>query len=424
MPDLDAMNPEMQQQEPATLGIPNGEADHEGAMAKADLYKLANYSFKLFKKLEDDAQLEAWVQAKITKAADYIASVYHYLEYEMKFNDYGQQLDNSDVMSESQKRVLKNKLMEAKAKMKELKKVQAEKVKEASEHKSKDEFDNRAKEGDTYKTAKGGEVTKTKSGIKHEKKYSDSYKGHGNTKDSELDESDDKRPATKKTGERDVELPSGAKVKARTYQGHQSQKADKESDKEKKKDLGEAKGKKPDFLDMDKDGDKKEPMKKAVADKKKNPFAKKDEKVAEAKTCNETAKGKSCPVHGLKECGTMEEAAKPSAGLSKSEKSAVVKKAKAGGDIGKPGKSFDKVAKAAGGGEKGKKIAAAAMWKNVKESVKVAEANKKAKPDFLDMDKDGDKNEPMKKAVADKKEVVKESADTTRIRELMQRLNG
>jgi hypothetical protein len=41
-------------------------------------------------------------------------------------------------------------------------------------------------------------------------------------------------------------------------------------------------GAKPDFLDMDKDGDKKEPMKKAVADKKKNPFAKKDESVKEA----------------------------------------------------------------------------------------------------------------------------------------------
>jgi hypothetical protein len=46
---------------------------------------------------------------------------------------------------------------------------------------------------------------------------------------------------------------------------------------------------KPDFLDVDKDGNKKEPMKKAVADKKKgaapkkgvNPFAKKDEKVKE-----------------------------------------------------------------------------------------------------------------------------------------------
>jgi hypothetical protein len=58
------------------------------------------------------------------------------------------------------------------------------------------------------------------------------------------------------------------------------------------------------------------------------------------------------------------EAAKPSAGMSKGEKSSLVKKAKSGKDIGKPGKSFDKVAKAAGGGEKGKKIAAAAMWKN------------------------------------------------------------
>ena len=44
---------------------------------------------------------------------------------------------------------------------------------------------------------------------------------------------------------------------------------------------------KPDFLDMDKDGDKKEPMKKAVADKKAgpkkgvNPFAKKDKKTDE-----------------------------------------------------------------------------------------------------------------------------------------------
>ena len=53
--------------------------------------------------------------------------------------------------------------------------------------------------------------------------------------------------------------------------------------------LGEGKKAKPDFLDMDKDGDKKEPMKKAVADKKKgaapkkgvNPFAKKDESVEE-----------------------------------------------------------------------------------------------------------------------------------------------
>ncbi len=57
---------------------------------------------------------------------------------------------------------------------------------------------------------------------------------------------------------------------------------------------------------------------------------------------------------------------KPSAGLTKKQKSDVAKKAKAGKDIGKKGKGFEKIAKKAGGGEKGEKIAAAAMWKNIK----------------------------------------------------------
>lgn len=114
-------------------GLPGGERDREGAMAKADLYKLANYSLKLFKMMEANTQLEGWVQAKITKAADYVASVYHYMEYEMKFSEYGQAIDDSDVYSESQKRVLRGKLMEAKEKIKDLKKAQAEKIKKKDE---------------------------------------------------------------------------------------------------------------------------------------------------------------------------------------------------------------------------------------------------------------------------------------------------
>lgn len=66
----------------------------------------------------------------------------------------------------------------------------------------------------------------------------------------------------------------------------------------------------------------------------------------------------------------LEEARKkkkrPSAGLTKKKKSAIVKKARAGKDIGKKGKDFEKVAKAAGGGKKGQRIAAAQMWKSVK----------------------------------------------------------
>lgn len=57
--------------------------------------------------------------------------------------------------------------------------------------------------------------------------------------------------------------------------------------------------------------------------------------------------------------------AKPSAGMTKGEKSALVKKAKAGGDIGKPGPGFAKVEKQAAkyGARDPKAVAAAAMWK-------------------------------------------------------------
>ena len=130
--------------------------------------------------------------------------------------------------------------------------------------------------------------------------------------------------------------------------------------------------------------------------------------------------------------GPANESAKPSAGLSAAKKSAVVKDAKAGKDIGKPGKTFDKTAKAAGGGEKGTKIAAAAMWKNMKEDVKLAEAKKKELAD-QDYDDDGKietgKEEhagSVDKAIkaSKEKETVKESADMTRMKEFLTRLNG
>lgn len=65
----------------------------------------------------------------------------------------------------------------------------------------------------------------------------------------------------------------------------------------------------------------------------------------------------------------LEEAKKKaSAGMTKKEKSAVVIKARAGKDIGKKGKGFEKVEKAAekeyGSKEAGKKVAAAAMWRS------------------------------------------------------------
>ena len=73
----------------ATLAF-KAEADHEVQMARADLYKIAKYSIKLHEMLKgvtEEQGIEGWVQSKITKAADYMGSVYHHLDYEMKFDE-------------------------------------------------------------------------------------------------------------------------------------------------------------------------------------------------------------------------------------------------------------------------------------------------------------------------------------------------
>ena len=66
------------------------ESDHEVQMARAELYKIAKYSIKMhemLKGVEEREGLEGWVQSKITKAADYMASVYHHMDYEQKFDE-------------------------------------------------------------------------------------------------------------------------------------------------------------------------------------------------------------------------------------------------------------------------------------------------------------------------------------------------
>jgi len=57
--------------------------DEEGNMAKRQLEHLAQYASELASMLEDNTQLESWVQSKITLAQDYISKVKHYLEDEL-----------------------------------------------------------------------------------------------------------------------------------------------------------------------------------------------------------------------------------------------------------------------------------------------------------------------------------------------------
>jgi len=470
---------------------------NKGQSAVADLLKLATYSNKLGDSLNNGIVLESWITDKITRAVDDLASVYHYVEYESKFNEFSQLLESTSL-TESQQHALSSRLVEAKEKMKDLKLAQAKKMK-----------------------------------AKKEEKMDESMMepcGHCGG-----------------AGHVEKKIPEEVKTKVEKYNrlmkatkaAHKRMDANHNGIPDDEENIKEAKGAKPDFLDLDKDGNKKESMKKAAADKKKSSMkegkmsagqmshhhaceyakhhkagnlelamhhkeaceecggmithgtmgecmhthpgmnmgqayecygsgsmmptmeAKKsskstkadkdydgdgkiestkdevwgsrakaaakaghpfkedaDRKPAKEKerevTLPSGAKIKSRTVQGWqsqkadktsrddsdiedepkKSTKKKMEEAKPSAGMSKGAKSALVKKAKAGGDIGKPGKSFDKVAKAAGGGEKGKKIAAAAMWKNAHESVELS---------------------PV---------AINESADLTRLKELTHRLLG
>lgn len=56
--------------------------ESEIEMACADLHKITEYAPKLKEMVEQMSGLEGWVAAKITKASDYISSVYHWLEYQ------------------------------------------------------------------------------------------------------------------------------------------------------------------------------------------------------------------------------------------------------------------------------------------------------------------------------------------------------
>ena len=60
----------------------NHHDDSEVKMALAELYKIEKYAFALGLMMKETKALEGWTAAKITKAADYLGSVFHKLDYD------------------------------------------------------------------------------------------------------------------------------------------------------------------------------------------------------------------------------------------------------------------------------------------------------------------------------------------------------
>ena len=74
------------------------EIDEEGAMAKRQLHDMERYARELSEMLTDTTQLESWVQSKLTKAADYLKTVKHYVEYGMEEGAYDQVMPEMEPM--------------------------------------------------------------------------------------------------------------------------------------------------------------------------------------------------------------------------------------------------------------------------------------------------------------------------------------
>ena len=128
----------------------------------------------------------------------------------------------------------------------EAKKKAEEDVKEADDMKVGDK-----------KNIATGTVEKTKTGIVHK-----SSKAYGGSEEKEADDEDDK---PKKKAKKESVEPEFKSKFMKMVEAKKEEAADKKKKMAKKEKMAE--GSKPDFLDVDKDGDKKEPMKKAAADK-------------------------------------------------------------------------------------------------------------------------------------------------------------
>jgi len=62
--------------------------DYEGDMARSQLFNMENNARELYAMIPEEVDLPAWVQAKLTKANDYLSSVKDYLEHEMYKGEY------------------------------------------------------------------------------------------------------------------------------------------------------------------------------------------------------------------------------------------------------------------------------------------------------------------------------------------------
>ena len=74
--------PQMNRMDPSSNNYEKDPDGYEGEMAKRSLYHMAAQAQQLHDMLHDDENLEPWVAAKITKAADYLEKAFKAISYD------------------------------------------------------------------------------------------------------------------------------------------------------------------------------------------------------------------------------------------------------------------------------------------------------------------------------------------------------
>ena len=96
--------------------------DHEADMGRRQMFKTAQYAVDIYEMMDDNEDYPAWIQSKLTKIADYIGVVKHYLEYD---HVMGEKLDKDATAGDYVKDFRKSKAPQFKGKSKKKKQEMA-----------------------------------------------------------------------------------------------------------------------------------------------------------------------------------------------------------------------------------------------------------------------------------------------------------
>jgi hypothetical protein len=73
---------------PVASGSVIGQAHHyeyQASMARSELYRNSKYAMSMLKQVDPQSEVSPWIAGALTKAANYLDKVYHYLDYYKKF---------------------------------------------------------------------------------------------------------------------------------------------------------------------------------------------------------------------------------------------------------------------------------------------------------------------------------------------------